>query len=142
MTNEQTPSRNPVPETTLTSITQLEERAAVVFKQYFDIELNKDEAAIKDLSNFINEYRNKFDKEAENAWYQLIGAFLGQTIISVYGGRWIEIESSSACIELNDGSICFPFDKVAKQMENGQEDSIHYYFNFITEILNKELPFQ
>ncbi len=47
-----------------------------------------------------------------------------------YGGRWAEHDGHYA-IEFDDRNAVFPFSKVAKQFENGQEDSIESLFTLI-----------
>ena len=142
------PSKKPISESTLLKLNQLEEKTVNIFKEHFDIDLNKNRESIKYLSEFIAVNSNKFEPEEQEAWLNLIGAFLGQTIINIYGGKWIEIdtsnayelnfESSNPCIELHDGSVCFPFDRVQKQFEN-VEDSIYSYFIFFATYLKRNL---
>lgn len=135
--------RLPISSELLSQINQLEARTIVVFKEYFGITLfSNDEESIACICDFIELeiFRNQLTEENKNAWVSLIGAFLGQTIIKVYGGQWVN--ESNLSIELKDRTICYPIDKVVKQLENGKEDSIYYYFTFISEILEKKLPFQ
>ena len=142
MTNSDKLSRLPVSSDVLSQINQLEARIIVLFKEKFDITLSNDERSIECLCDFIELelFRNQLSDENRAAWISLIGAFLGQTIIKVYGGQWID--ESNLSVELKDGTICYPISQVIKQLENGKQDSIHYYFNFISEILEKKLPFQ
>ena len=140
-------SRKPISESVLMKLEQLEEKTISIFKKHFGIDLNKDSKSIKYLCEFITVNSSKLESEEQEAWLNLIGAFLGQTIIEIYQGRWIEIDTSNAnelnfelnnpCIELHDGSVCFPFTKVQKQFENGIEDSIHSYFTFFATYLKK-----
>ena len=142
MSNSNLPPRIPISSELLSQINQLEARIIVVFEEKFGITLANDERSIECLSDFmeLELFKNQLTKENKNAWISLIGSFLGQTIIKVYGGQWID--ESNLSIELTDNTICYPIDKVVKQLENGKEESIHYYFTFISEILKKKLSFQ
>ena len=141
------PSRKPIAEDVLINLKQLEEKTVNIFREHFGIDLNKDSKSIEYLCEFITVNSSKLESEEQEAWLNLIGAFLGQTIIEVYQGRWIEIDTSNdskldfelnnPCIELHDGSVCFPFAKVQKQFDNGIEDSIHSYFTFFATYLKK-----
>ena len=142
MANSNNLPRIPVSSELLSQINQLEARTIVLFEEKFGITLSNNEKSVECLCDFmeLELFRNQLTKENRNAWISLIGAFLGQTIIKVYGGQWID--ESNLSIELTDKTICYPIDKVVKQLENGKEDSIYYYLTFISEILEKKLPFQ
>ena len=143
MVDSKLPPRIPISSELSNQIEQLEARTIVVFKEYFGITLfSNDERSLECICDFmeLEIFRYQLTEENRHAWISLIGAFLGQTIIKVYGGQWID--ESNLSIELKDGTICYPIDKVVKQLENGKEDSIYYYFTFISEILDKKLPFQ
>ena len=142
MANSNNLPRIPVSSELLSQINQLEARTIVLFEEKFGITLSNNERSVECLCDFmeLELFRNQLTKENRNAWISLIGAFLGQTIIKVYGGQWID--ESNLSIELTDKTICYPIDKVVKQLENGKEDSIYYYLTFISEILEKKLPFQ
>ena len=148
MSTEQ-PSKKPISKSSLLKLNQLEEKTVNIFKEHFGIDLNKDSESIKYLSEFITVKSSEFELEEQEAWLNLIGAFLGQAIINVYGGSWIEIDTPNAydrdfelsnpCVELHDGSVCFPFARVQKQLKNGEENSIYSYLIFFATYLGKNL---
>ena len=59
-----------------------------------------------------------------------LGCYLGRCIIETYGGKWAELEGGWA-IQFDLKNAVFPFNKIAKQFQNGSEDSILSMFELI-----------
>ena len=51
------------------------------------------------------------------------GSFLGECIVRVYGGHWTE-RKEGWCVQFDVRNAVFPCAKIAKQLENGKEDSV------------------
>jgi len=66
----------------------------------------------------------------------ILGSFLGEAILTTYGGSWIEIGGVPA-VRINENLIAFPFSKVEKQFINGSKDSILYYFNHVGSLVGR-----
>lgn len=61
-----------------------------------------------------------------------LGAYIGEVIISAYGGEWLTDDSDpqgevNIAVKLKDGSIIFPVQRAMKRYANGKEDSIYDY---------------
>ena len=130
-------SANSISSEILSQITEMEETVKSEFKKGLDIELDNDEEAIRYLDGFIERNKDGLEAEAIEQWVNYIGSFLGQTIIKVYGGEWVE--TSEIGLQIRENIVCHPFSKVAKQFLNGKEDSIHHFFSFIPQITDEEL---
>ena len=61
----------------------------------------------------------------------VFGSFLGECIIRCYGGAWKEHEVEVWCVAFNDEDMAFPFNKVAKQLDNGLVDGIASFFRAV-----------
>ncbi len=61
-----------------------------------------------------------------------LGAYIGEVIISAYGGEWLTDDSDpqgeiNIAVKLKDNSIIFPVQRAMKRYANGKEDSIYDY---------------
>ncbi len=84
------------------------------------------------LDGFIERQRVRpgFDAATAGRMSQTLGSFVGECVISCYGGEWREQEGSWA-IDFGGGNAVFPFNKVGKQLLNGAEDSVRGWFETI-----------
>ena len=67
-----------------------------------------------------------------------LGAYIGEVIISAYGGEWLTDDSDpqgevNIAVKLKDGSIIFPVQRAMKRCMNGKEDSIYDYGYVLSE---------
>jgi hypothetical protein len=93
---------------------------------------------VKFLEGFIERNKTQIEKEEWNGLINSCGAFLGQSIIENYGGKWIKEESEQICIAFDEKNKVFPFSKVSKQFENGLEDSIYSMFSILPTVYKIE----
>lgn len=63
----------------------------------------------------------------------VFGSFLGECIIHCYGGVWAQ-RDEGWCVEFKSDTYVLPFARVSKQLENGLEDGIGWFFRSIPEI--------
>lgn len=61
-----------------------------------------------------------------------IGSYIGETVIRLYGGKWITDDSDpqgeiSAAVQLDNGTIIVPMQRAIRRYQNGSEDSIYAY---------------
>lgn len=93
-------------------------------------EITYSEDSVRWVSGFID--RNRDGDPA--GLVDTIGSYLGEAIISNYGGKWIIFDGQPA-VEIKPDFVVFPFSKVAKHFENGQEDSIGRFFSALPELI-------
>lgn len=61
-----------------------------------------------------------------------LGCYVGETIIRLYGGKWHTDDNDpqgeiNASVELDNGTVIFPIQRVIKRYQNGSEDGIYAY---------------
>ncbi len=71
-----------------------------------------------------------------------LGAYIGEVIISAYGGEWLTDDSDpqgeiNIAVKLKDDSIIFPVQRAMKRYANGKEDSIYDYGIVLSEHTTK-----
>lgn len=107
-----------------------------------DIDFGYTRESVEWVEGYIERLRNSGeldDVEMKNKLTSVLGSFLGECIVRCYGGTWRQHEGEW-CVAFDDDNMAFPFAKVAKQIENGREDSIGSFFNSIAAIFNPKKP--
>lgn len=61
-----------------------------------------------------------------------IGSYIGETVIRLFGGKWLTDDSDpqgeiTAAVQLDNGTVIFPMQRVIKRYQNGSEDGIYAY---------------
>jgi len=120
---------------TINEIEKLAEAIKVKYNIEYDFE------GIKHIEKIIEIERLYSTGNHRNNSILSFGAFLGQSIILNYGGKWSFDDEwfKVYCIEFNINNRqqkIFPFGKVAKQYQNGTEDSITSFFYIIQIAIN------
>ena len=59
----------------------------------------------------------------------LLGSYLGETLIAVHGGAWVE-EEGEWLVELADGRRAWPFRKAMEQLRDGEESILALFRSF------------
>jgi hypothetical protein len=106
------------------------------------IDFGYTQESVEWLEGYIERLRNSGEFESDrtkNKLTSVFGSFLGECIVRCYGGTWRQHEAGIWCVAFNDDNIAFPFAKVAKQIDNGLEDSIASFFTVLP-IMIKGLP--
>jgi len=70
------------------------------------------------------------DEGSKNRFISLFGSFLGECVVTGYGGKWVE-SANGLHIEVQSGGqvhIVRPFHKVARRVESGASESLVQYF--------------
>lgn len=84
------------------------------------------------LDGYIERQRARAEITAKvvDGLVNTLGSYLGECIIHSYGGYW-ENEEGHWRVSFDDQNAAYPFAKVAKQFQNGSEDSIRSFFETI-----------
>jgi hypothetical protein len=102
------------------------------FRAELGVDLNYDKPSIEWLDGYINRVAPQLDKETVPGLATAIGAYLGETMIATYGGAWHHAEEHNQWgVRFDDGTIAFPFNKVYKQLEGGDFESIYSFFTVV-----------
>jgi hypothetical protein len=89
-----------------------------------------DEAGVEWLDGFIQRQHEQGNSQTRNGLVQTLGSYLGECIVRTFGGEWTIVDDTWA-IRFDDQNAAFPFAKVAKQLENGVDDSVLSFFRTI-----------
>ena len=103
-------------------------------REHFRADATFDGEAVRWLDGHINRMRDRAqrDEEFRARLTSMYGSFLGECIARTYGGEWLEREEGWAVTVQGTNRIdSFPLNKVAKQFDNGESDSIHSFFTAI-----------
>jgi hypothetical protein len=101
------------------------------------VQLTFDSDSVKWLDGYIERVRSGMDESQIHGLSNTIGAFLGECIISHYGGSWRQSDDGSWGVFFDEQNIVFPFAKAYKQLANGHEDSIFGMYNIIPVVFNR-----
>lgn len=104
-------------------------------KELARLDLSYDAASVRLLSEYIDQTRLTMSGEVKQGMMNLLGSYLGECIRHQFGGTWQYTENGLAII-VNDKFGAFPFNKIRKHFDNGEEDSITSFFNTIPALVN------
>lgn len=95
--------------------------------------------SLKEIDRFFDEHVENGEpkkggllSESLNSRMFSLGAYVGETLINNYGGKWSYDENDptdefKVQVILSDGAIIWPMQRVMKRLKNGKEDSIYGY---------------
>jgi hypothetical protein len=96
-----------------------------------------DEKSVRWLDGYIQRQHEGGETGNRDGLINTLGSFLGECIIQTFGGTWALVDNAW-CVRFDETNAVFPFAKVAKQLENGSEDSVLSFFTLIP-ILFREI---
>lgn len=117
-------------------IAEIERRVSIVQRELgaaAKIDFNFSDASIKWLDGFIQRNRKHLGDDLVLAF----GAYFGETIRVRYQCDWIDLGGGAVALRCPPESVLFPIEKVAKQVDNGGEDSIYDMYKAIPELLRR-----
>jgi len=84
--------------------------------------------------------RGREGTKIDGGLVQVLGSYLGECVIHVYGGCWREHEGNWG-VFFDDSNAVFPFSKVQKQIENGRDqgDSVLNFFDMVDSVFSRTL---
>jgi hypothetical protein len=100
--------------------------------QVSGLDFGYDAQSVAWLDGYIERQRARPDitPELVDGLVNVFGSYLGECVINCYGGRW-ENEDGHWRVSFDEANAVYPFAKVAKQFENGPDDSIKSFFEVI-----------
>lgn len=129
----------PVTGEVLESIQACVSQTKQMFEGESEFEFGFNTESIEVLDAFINTVRAQSDEDSKNTIISLIGSFLGEALISNFGGNWAYYPEGDMGVNLRDGAImASPHAKVEKHLYNGDGDSILFFYKVISEKLSGE----
>ncbi len=107
--------------------------------QELGAEVGYNEAGVRWLNAYIDGQRQAASVEVKNKLPNTLGSYLGECIRQTYGGRWVKSPEGWWGVEVNEKLTAFPFNKVRKQLENEDGDSVLGFFTAIPAIVTSDL---
>lgn len=103
-----------------------------------DFPFGLDKGSVAWVEGFIERQRASGNAKAGGGLHSVLGSYLGEAIIAAAGGRWDQ-DDNGIGILLPSGDKCFPFAKVAKQLENGLDagDSVLGFYSTAVDFVAK-----
>jgi hypothetical protein len=97
-----------------------------------DFEFGFNARSVAWLDEFIENqiHRPDWDYGTQESLIDVLGSFLGECIISCFGGHWDRLEDQW-CISIGTRVVFYPFTKVSKRFSNGLQDSLKVFFDII-----------
>lgn len=90
--------------------------------------------SMKEIDRFIDEQsgENGIISRGRGKILFSLGCYVGETVIRLYGGKWHTDDNDpageiNASVELDNGTVIFPIQRVIKRYRNGSEDGIYAY---------------
>jgi hypothetical protein len=118
-------------------LTALANTLIATVSETLGVQLTFDSDSVKWLDGYVERVRSGMDESQIHGLSNTICAFLGECIISNYGGSWRQSEDGNWGVFFDDQNVIFPFAKAHKQLANGKEDSIFGMYNIIPVVFNR-----
>lgn len=90
--------------------------------------------SMKEIDRFIDEQsgENGIISRGRGKILFSLGCYVGETVIRLYGGKWHTDDNDpqgeiNASVELDNGTVICPIQRVIKRYQNGSEDGIYAY---------------
>lgn len=90
--------------------------------------------SMKEIDRFIDEQsgENGIISRGRGKILFSLDCYVGETVIRLYGGKWHTDDNDpageiNASVELDNGTVIFPIQRVIKRYRNGSEDGIYAY---------------
>lgn len=118
---------------TLDELRDRGERIRGHFNRELDISLDYDKHIVEWLDGYINRNRHVFSGDQKYGWAVAFGYILGEAVIRVFGGRWVQDErfADEWVVELPDSlGKANPIGKAYKHLDD-PTDSVLSFFDVI-----------
>ena len=99
------------------------------------VDVDYDEDGVRWLNSFIDGQREQGDPETRKRLPGTLGSFLGECVRHTFGGTWVQHPDYGWGVEINDKVTVFPFNKVEKQLEAGEGDTVLSFFKTLPAVL-------
>ena len=127
----------PTPENAPIFADTIVKRASEVSK----VKLDFSPASLRIVDDIIESFRREGQSaEAISATLYCFGCYVGEVFVRNAGALWRSADhapegftNAPIVVELPDGMICNPIDKVVKRLLNGEVDSLSYFYGAFTQ---------
>jgi len=116
------------------------ELVRTVARDTFGVALDYDETGVRWLDQYIDAQREEASPETRARLPNTLGAFLGECVRLNFRGQWIQDPAMGWSIAITDAFTVYPFNKVQKQLENGNGDSVLAFYASIGPLVKQQRP--
>lgn len=106
-----------------------------------DLDFGLNEESVAWVDGYIERQRARpdFDLAEAGTLVAVLGSFLGECVAANAGGSWHQTEDGTWCVLLPGGNQAFPFAKVRKQFQDGNEagESIASFYRVAVDFVAK-----
>jgi hypothetical protein len=116
------------------AIRKLAQRYVEQMRQTYNVALEFDRQGVELLESYIERMRAFFleDTDRVDRAANTMGAFLGECLVSHYGGRWVNNEERDEWgVEMPGKIVAFPVTKVHKRITDGAGDNVLSLFDAV-----------
>lgn len=106
-----------------------------VAREQLGIAVEYDEAGVRWLDGYINRQREAAATEVKARLVSTLGSYLGECIRQTYGGDWMQDPEAGWAVQINEKLSVYPFNKVQKQLADGDGESVLSFFTTISALL-------
>jgi hypothetical protein len=100
------------------------------------VDLDYSVASLQDVDAILERFhQDGVNQEAIGSILFAFGCYVGEVFVRHAHGQWVDVDASAMkgaasfmVLELPGGKYCNPIGKVFKRVENGDEDSVAYFF--------------
>lgn len=99
-----------------------------------------DEDSVRWLDGYIGRLRanpNFESAEKRGNLVSVLGSYLGECIIRNFGGSWVK-QGGGWCVAFDERNRAFPFAKIEKRFERGDEESIVAFYTAIPVLFRRQ----
>src|SRR5436190_23483653 len=107
-----------------------------VAREKLGVEIQYDEDGVRWLDGYIDDQRDEAAQDLKDRLPSTLGSYLGECVRLTYGGEWLQDAQTGWMVKINDKLSVYPFNKVRKQLNNAEGDSVLAFFRTIPALLH------
>jgi hypothetical protein len=106
-----------------------------VAREQLGVVVDYDEAGVRWLDGYIDRQREAAEPELKARLASTLGSYLGECIRQTYGGEWLQDPEAGWTVKISEKLSVYPFNKVQKQLAEGDGESVLGFFTTIAALL-------
>ena len=107
-----------------------------VAQDELEVVVDYDEDGVAWLDEYIDGQREYGEDEVKNRLPNTLGSFLGECVRHTFGGDWVWNDEDGWAVKVNDKLSVFPFNKVRKQLNSADGESVLAFFKAIPALMH------
>ena len=108
-----------------------------VAEDELEVTVDYDKDGVAWLDEYIDEQREIAEDDIKNRLPNTLGSFLGECIRHSFGGEWVHDPEAGWAVKISDKLSAYPFNKVRKQLNSADGESVLSFFKTIPALLRR-----